>query len=83
MGQTIPGRGILVVCDSPDTDQRAHKKRCHGILATNVLGEMDLALWKRSLNTGSYRAESVMASVVDAKQRDRRGFTRVAGSSAV
>ena len=43
------------------------------------MGELDLALWKRSLNTGSYRAESVMASVIDAKQRDRRGFTRVAG----
>ena len=83
MGQTIPGRGILVVCDSPDTDQCAHKKRCPGILGMNVMGELDLALWKRSLNTGSYRAESVMASVIDAKQRDRRGFTRVAGWSAV
>ena len=80
MGQT---RGILVVCDSPDTDQCAHKKRCPGILGMNVMGELDLALWKRSLNTGSYRAESVMASVIDAKQRDRRGFTRVAGWSAV
>ena len=47
------------------------------------MGELDLALWKRSLNTGSYRAESVMASVIDAKQRDWRGFTRVAGWSAV
>ena len=44
LGQTIPARGVLVVCDSPDADQRAYKRSCPGVLGMNVLGAFDISL---------------------------------------
>ena len=46
-GRTIPARSILVVCDSPDEEQRYHKDKCPGILGMDVLGSFDIALGPR------------------------------------
>ena len=46
-GRTIPAIGILVVCDSPDVEQRSHQDKCPGILGMNVLGSVDIILCPR------------------------------------
>ena len=85
MGRTIPRRGILIVCNSPDAEQQAHKEKCPGVLGMNVLGEFNMALSHndRSATLGNCSSEGMVASVNDANRRDRKGFVRVVDSQSV
>ena len=85
MGRTIPRRGILIVCDSPDAEQRAHKEKCPGVLGMNVLGEFNMALShdERSTILGNCSSAGMVASVNEANRRDRKGFVRVVASQSL
>lgn len=85
LGQTIPARGVLVVCDSPDAEQRAYKRSCPGVLGMNVLGAFDISLShpEGSLRPGNYRVDEVVASIEHANMHNRKGFARVVGSQSL
>ena len=73
-GRTIPARGILVVCDSPDPEQRSHKDKCPGILGMNVLGSFDLTL-------GPHEGSGPTNDHTD--KPSCSGFVKVAGRQAI
>ena len=73
-GRTIPARGILVVCDSSDPEQRCHKNKCPGILGMNVLGSFDLTLGPREgSGTTNDNTDKLCC----------KGFVKVAGRQAI
>ena len=73
-GRTIPARGILVICDSPDAEQRSHKDKCPGILGMNVLGLFHLTLGPRE-SSGSTNDHTYTLWC--------KGFVKVAGRQAI
>ena len=73
-GRTIPARGILVVFDSADPEQRSHRDKCRGILGMNVLGSFDITLGPRE-HSGSTND--------DTDKLYCKGFVKVAGRQAI
>ena len=73
-GRTIPARGILVVCDSPEAEQRSHKDKCPGILGMNVLGSFDITVGPRE-DSGSTNGHTDKLCC--------KGFVKGAGRQAI